>query len=169
MLLPENLDRLESIISYILDIGGADSISLREDHSFRFNVEDRNKLQDTLLRFDERVKKYYQIKIDYGYGLQNAMRGVDTPLVRVSHKELIDTQSPQVKVCVDPRGDIFSYMDAGFTGRHGVERYCLGNVTDSSLEEQLKKMKKIVPLEQDPMYLDAFNHLIHSYIHHNSK
>jgi TDP-4-amino-4,6-dideoxy-D-glucose deaminase len=169
VLLPENLDRLESIMSYILDIGGADSISLREDHSFRFNVEDRNKLQDALLRFDERVKKYYQIKIDYGYGLQNAMKGIDTPLVKVSHKELIDTQSPQVKVCVDPRGDIFSYMDAGFTGRHGVERYCLGNVTNSSLQEQLKKMKKIVPLEQDPTYLDAFNHLIHRYIHHNSK
>ena len=168
VILPEHIDRIESIMSYILDIGGADCISLREDHSFRYKVEDRNKLQDALLRFDERVKKYYNIKLDYGYGLQNAMKGLDTPLIQVTHKELNETQAPQVKVCIDPKGDIFSYMDAGFTGRKGVERYCLGNVTNSSLEEQLKKMRKITPKKHDTAYLDAYNHLIQKYIHLNS-
>ena len=79
------------------------------------------------------------------------------------------TQAPQVKVCIDPKGDIFSYMDAGFTGRKGVERYCLGNVNNSSLEQQLKKMRKITPKKQDTAYLDAYNHLIQKYIHLNSK
>ena len=169
VLLPENINNLETILEYIMDIGGADNISLREDHSFRYNVDDRNKLQDALLKFDERVKKYYRIKVDYGYGLQNAMAGIDTPLVQVTHKELNYTQAPQVKVCVDPHGDIFSYMDAGFVGRHGVKRYCLGNVTNSSLEKQLKKMKKIKPQKQDPTYLDAYNHLIQRYIYEQTK
>ena len=169
VLLPENINNLETILEYIMDIGGADSISLREDHSFRYNVDDRNKLQDALLKFDERVKKYYRIEVDYGYGLQNAMAGIDTPLVQVTHKELNYTQAPQVKVCVDPHGDIFSYMDAGFVGRHGVKRYCLGNVTNSSLEKQLKKMKKIKPQKQDPTYLDAYNHLIQRYIYEQTK
>jgi len=169
VLLPENINKLETILEYMMDIGGADCISLREDHSFRYNVKDRNKLQDALLKFDERVKKYYNVKVDYGYGLQNAMQGIDMPLVQVSHKELNSTQAPQAKVCVDPNGDIFSYMDAGFTGRLGVKRYCLGNVTNSSLEKQLKKMKRIKPQKQDPAYLDAYNHLIQRYIYEQTK
>lgn len=169
VLLPESFDKLENIIGYILDIGGADNLSLREDHSFRYNIRDRNKLQDILVRFEEKIKKHLDISIDYGYGLQNAIEGRETPLIHVTHKELNETQAPQVKVCVDPRGDIFSYMDAGFTGRPGVERYCLGNVTNSSLEEQLKKMKKIKPREQDPTYMDAFNHLIQRYIYEQGK
>jgi hypothetical protein len=42
-------------------------------------------------------------------------------------------------------------------------------VTNSSLEEQLKKMKRIEPEEQDPEYLDAYNHLIQRYIHEQRK
>lgn len=169
VLLPENINGLENLISYITDIGGADGVSLREDHSFRYNVTDRNKLQETLLMFDEKIRDVHGINVDYGYGLQNAMAGLDLTLLRVNDHELIDTQSPQVKVCVDPNGDIFSYMDAGFVGRVGVDRHCLGNVTGSSLEAELKKMKKIKPQQGDTAYLDAFNHLIHKYIHEQRK
>lgn len=169
VLLPDHIDKLEKLISYISDIGGADAISLREDHSFRFNVLDRTKLQDTLLKFNETLRKRHDITVDYGYGLQNAMAGLEMPLVQVSDQELVDTQSPQVKVCVDPNGDIFSYMDAGFVGRPGVQRHCLGNVTNSSLEKELKKLKKIQPQPGDITYLDAFNHLIHKYIYEKRK
>ena len=169
VVLPENINKLDAILEYITDIGGADNVSLREDHSFRFTVEDRNKLQDAMLTFDEKVKAHHNLTIDYGYGLTNAMNGVFDQLVKVTHKELNHTQAPQVKVCVDPNGEIFSYMDAGFVGRPGVERYSLGNVTNSSLEEQLKKMKRIEPEEQDPEYLDAYNHLIQRYIHEQRK
>ena len=169
VLLPGHIDKLEKLITYITDIGGADSLSLREDHSFRFNVSDRARLQDTLLRFNENLKNSHDISVDYGYGLKNAMDGLETPLVQVSDKELIDTQSPQVKVCVDPNGDVFSYMDAGFVGRPGVQRHCLGNVTNSSLENELRKLKKIKPEPGDTTYLDAFNHLIHKYIYEKRK
>jgi dTDP-4-amino-4,6-dideoxy-D-glucose ammonia-lyase len=169
VLLPNNINKLKNLISYIIDIGGADNVSLREDHSFRYNVEDRNKLQDELLSFDEALKGTTGTTIDYGYGLKNAMLGLDTPLVRVSDRELIDTQSPQVKVCVDPNGDVFSYMDAGFVGRPGAKRHCLGNVTNSSLEKELSRMKKIKPQQGDTTYLDAFNHLVHKYIYEKTK
>jgi len=130
---------------------------------------DRTKLQDTLLKFNETLRKRHDITVDYGYGLKNAMAGLEMPLVQVSDQELVDTQSPQVKVCVDPNGDIFSYMDAGFVGRPGVQRHCLGNVTNSSLEKELKKLKKIQPQPGDITYLDAFNHLIHKYIYEKRK
>lgn len=169
VLLPDNVDKLKNLISYITDIGGADNISLREDHSFRYKVEDRNKLQDALLSFDEAFKNLHDATVDYGYGLENAMLGLDTPLLQVSDQELIATQSPQVKVCIDPNGDVFSYMDAGFVGRPGVKRHCLGNVTNSSLEKELRKMRGIKIQQGDTTYLDAFNHLIHKYIHEKTK
>ena len=52
VLLPEYIEKLDTILQYVNDIGGVDNISLREDHSFRFNIRDRNKVQDTLLKFD---------------------------------------------------------------------------------------------------------------------
>ena len=167
MLLPEYIEKLDTILQYVNDIGGVDNISLREDHSFRFNIRDRNKVQDTLLKFDEKVKKHYNFTIDYGYALTDAMNGVDSTLMKSELKDLTPTQSPQVKVCVDPTGEIFSYMDAGFVERPGALRHSLGNVTNSSLEEQLKKMVKIKPLEGDITYLDAYNHLITKYISQN--
>ena len=167
VLLPEYIEKLDTILQYVNDIGGVDNISLREDHSFRFNIRDRNKVQDTLLKFDEKVKKHYNFTIDYGYALTDAMNGVDSTLMKSELKDLTPTQSPQVKVCVDPTGEIFSYMDAGFVERPGAMRHSLGNVTNSSLEEQLKKMVKIKPLEGDITYLDAYNHLITKYISQN--
>lgn len=168
VLLPENMDKLDKLVRYIEDIGGVGNVSLREDHSFRYNLEDRNRLQDALWNFDQHMSSM-NTPVDYGYGLQNALQGVHEPLVQVDHTQLIDTQSPQVKVCVDPNGDIFSYMDAGFVGRPGVGRHCLGNVTGSSIEEQLRRMVKIKPREGDDTYLDAFNHLVHSYIHSKTR
>jgi len=169
VLLPGRVDKLIDIFNYIEDIGGVETLSLREDHSFRYNITDRKRLQDILMQFDERAKSEKRFIVDYGYGLQNAMCGIESPITEVFHHELIPTQSPQVKVCVDPRGDIFSYMDAGFTGRPGHMRHCLGNVTGSSIEEQLKKMIRIEPEVDDPTFMDAFNHLIHKYIYLNSK
>ena len=169
VVLPGNTDRLKKLISYIEDIGGADGVSLREDHSFRYNVTDRNRLQDLLLDFDRQLRSDHDIKVDYGYGLQNAMNGLSIPLVRVNDDQLIETQSPQVKVCVDPTGDVFSYMDAGFVGRPGAQRHCLGNIKNSSLQNELSKMKTIKPKKGDTTFLDAFNHLVHKYIHEKRK
>ena len=169
VLLPSHINKLDKLIDYITDIGGVENVSLREDHSFRYNVKDRSALQDALNSFDQKIKQRLDIAIDYGYGLKNAMAGLDTTLMQVSDDELIDTQSPQVKICVDPNGDVFSYMDAGFVGRPGVQRHCLGNVTNSSLEKELSKVKRIRPQQGDTTYLDAFNHIIHKYIYEKRK
>ena len=167
VLLPKHFENLHSIINYIQDIGGASNLSLREDYTFQYKINERNKVQDTLLAFDERIKKM-NMTIDYGYALQNAMRGEDAHLMRVTYNELRPTQSPQVKICVVPNGNIYSYMSAGFVERPGALRHALGNVNNSSIEQELKKQVEVAPREDDMQYLDAYNHLILKYIHEKS-
>ena len=58
VLIPENFHKLNRILDYIEDIGGASNLSLREDFTFQYEIDERNKIQDTLLAFDERVKKW---------------------------------------------------------------------------------------------------------------
>jgi len=139
-------------------------LSLREDFTFQYEIDERNKIQDTLLAFDERVKKM-DMTIDYGYALQDAMNGKDTHLMKVTHNELRPKQSPQVKICVDPNGYIYSYMEAGFVDRPGALRHALGNIINSSIEQELKKQVEIKPEPNDIQYLDAYNHLIEKYVY----
>ena len=164
VLLPENFVKLDRILNYIEDIGGIDNLSLREDFTFQYEIDERNKIQDTLLAFDERVKKM-DMTIDYGYALQDAMNGKDTHLMKVTHNELRPKQSPQVKICVDPNGYIYSYMEAGFVDRPGALRHALGNIINSSIEQELKKQVEIKPEPNDIQYLDAYNHLIEKYVY----
>ena len=164
VLIPENFHKLNRILDYIEDIGGASNLSLREDFTFQYEIDERNKIQDTLLAFDERVKKM-DMTIDYGYALQDAMNGKDTHLMKVTHNELRPKQSPQVKICVDPNGYIYSYMEAGFVDRPGALRHALGNIINSSNEQELKKQVEIKPEPNDIQYLDAYNHLIEKYVY----
>ena len=168
VLLPENFTELDRILNYIDDIGGATNLSLREDFTFQYQIDQRNMIQDTLLSFDEKVRQR-DITIDYGYALANAMNGDQSTLMKVTHKEVSQTQSPQVKVCLDPNGNLYSHMEAGFVDRPGALRHSLGNVTGSSVEEQLKQMKRVVPMEHDPQYMDAYNHLVYRYIYEQTK
>jgi dTDP-4-amino-4,6-dideoxy-D-glucose ammonia-lyase len=166
VLIPENFHKLNRIINYIEDIGGISNLSLREDFTFQYEIDERKKIQDILLAFDEKIKKL-KIPVDYGYALQDAMAGKDTTLMQVTHKEMNRTQSPQVKVCLDPNGNLYSHMEAGFVDRPGASRHCLGNVINSSIEEQLKQMVEIEPQEGDTQYMDAYNHLVYKYISQN--
>ena len=164
VLLPDNFENLHSIINYIQDIGGIENLSLREDFSFQYEINNRNKLKDSLLLFDEKIKNM-NITIDYGYALQQLLNGEDAILMRVTHKELRPKQSPQVKICVDPNGNIYSYMEAGFVDRPGAIRHALGNIINSSVEQELKKQIEITPLPDDIQSLDAYNHLIERYVY----
>ena len=101
VLLPENFGKLDRILTYIEDIGGVHNLSLREDFTFQYEIDDRNRIQDTLLKFDEEVKQR-GIDVDYGYALQDAMMGKSSYLIKVTPEELTTGQSPQVKVCLDP-------------------------------------------------------------------
>ena len=105
--------------------------------------------------------------VDYGYALTDAMNGNNTTLMKVTHKEILPKQSPQIKVCIDPNGNIYSHMEAGFVDRPGALRHALGNVTGSSIEQELKKQVEVEPLEGDTQYMDAYNHLMSKYIYEN--
>lgn len=168
VLLPGNFHKLDRILKYIDDIGSVANLSLREDFTFQYEIDNRNMIQDTLLSFDEQIKSR-GIPIDYGYGLQDAMAGKQSHLIKVTVDELTHIQSPQVKVCVDPNGNIYSYMEAGFVDRPGALRHSLGNVIDSSIENELRKQKQVEPKHDDMQYMDAYNHLILKYIHLNSR
>ena len=45
------------LVNYIKDIGGINNLSLREDFTFQYEINDRNKVRDALLLFDEKIKK----------------------------------------------------------------------------------------------------------------
>ena len=166
VLIPENFDKMERILNYIEDIGGIENLSLREDFTFQYEIDERNKMQDTLLSFDDKIKQM-KIPVDYGYALQDAMAGRMTNLMKVKVSELTKSQSPQVKICLDPNGNIYSYMEAGFIDRPGADRHALGNVIDSSIEQELRKQKHIEPMDGDLQYLDAYNHMVSKYISEN--
>lgn len=166
VLLPENFGKLDRILTYIEDIGGVHNLSLREDFTFQYEIDDRNRIQDTLLKFDEEVKQR-GIDVDYGYALQDAMMGKSSYLIKVTPEELTTGQSPQVKVCLDPNGNIYSYMEAGFVDRPGALRHSLGNVIDSSIEQELRKQRQVEIHHDDMQYMDAYNHLVLKYMHQN--
>lgn len=166
VLLPENFGKLDRILTYIEDIGGVHNLSLREDFTFQYEIDDRNRIQDTLLKFDEEVKQR-GIDVDYGYALQDAMMGKSSYLIKVTPEELTTGQSPQVKVCLDPNGNIYSYMEAGFVDRPGALRHSLGNVIDSSIEQELRKQRQVEIHQDDMQYMDAYNHLVLKYMHQN--
>ena len=167
VLLPENFVKLDRILNYIEDIGGIDNLSLREDFTFQYEIDTRNKVRDALLLFDEKVKKM-NTTVDYGYALQDAMAGRDSHLLKVRWKEILPKQSPQIKVCIDPNGNIYSHMEAGFVDRPGALRHALGNVTNSSIEQELKKQVEVTPQPGDTQYIDAYNHLMSWWINKNS-
>ena len=162
VILPTDFENLDQILNYIDDIGGVDTLSLREDFSFHYPINDRNRLMDKLLEFDEKINSR-TINVDYGYALQQLVEGREASLIRVDWTQLTETQSPQVKIAIDPRGDIYSYFEAAFIDRLNSERHILGNVINSSIQEELSKLKKIKPQEGDTDFFDAFNHVIESY------
>ncbi len=166
VLIPENFDKMQRILNYIEDIGGIENLSLREDFTFQYEIDERNKIQDILLSFDEKIKQM-KVPVDYGYALQDAMAGKMSYLMKVNVSELTQSQTPQVKICLDPNGNIYSYMEAGFVDRPGADRHALGNVIDSSIEQELRKQKKVNPMDGDLQYLDAYNHMVSKYIHEN--
>lgn len=162
VLLPQHFEKLDKIINYIDDIGGVSNISLREDFSFQYEITDRNKLMDMINIFDEKIKSR-GISVDYGYALSQLLEGNIAKLLRVDHTQLTKKQSPQIKIAIDPRGDIYSWLEAAFIDREGSDRHILGNVINSSIEEELKKMKEVEPIEADERFLDAFNHVMEYY------
>lgn len=156
VLTPTNFRFLNKIINYIDEIGEVDELSLREDFSFQYAIDNRQELADVLLDFDSKVS----CKVDYGYALDELIKGENATLLKCSFKHLTMKQSPQVKIAIDPLGDLYCYQEAAFLGRSGSEKHILGNVSDKTIEQALKNMKEIAPEESDLQFFDAFNHVI---------
>tara|TARA_E500000178_G_C17032689_1_gene761436 strand:- start:1388 stop:2440 length:1053 start_codon:yes stop_codon:yes gene_type:complete len=162
VILPSDFENLNNILNYIDEIGGVDTLSLREDFSFQYPIDDRQKLRDKIIEFDIKAKNN-SLKIDYGYALLALLEGKLDKLLCVNYKQLTKKQSPQIKIAIDPRGDIYCYFEAAFIDREGSDRHILGNVINSSIEKELKKQKEIQPMPGDERFLDAFNHAMEYY------
>lgn len=159
---PKNFTKLEKLIHFVESVGGIEHLSLREDFAFQHEIMDRHRLQDYLCQFDERANEI-GLEVDYGYSLHQLKNGYHTRLIRAESKHLTPKQSPQIKIAIDPKGDIYYYQEAAFLNRLGAERHILGNIINSSIENELKKMKEVVPQNNDIEYMDAFNHVIEVY------
>jgi dTDP-4-amino-4,6-dideoxy-D-glucose ammonia-lyase len=160
VLLPDNVDDLDSLLRYIDEIGGVDYISLREDFSFEQEVVERTKLPEKINAF-KRGCFERGVGVDLGYALASIASGFSVPrLARASHQQISPYQSPQVKVAVLPNGNFYSHLEAAFIGRPCADRHILGNIASSSLMHELAKKKRVEPEEGDTRFMDAFNHVI---------
>jgi len=162
VLLPSNYYKLPLILDYINDIGGVEELSLREDWSAQYPIEDRKKFTDVLHKFSDLANKQ-GVNVHYGYSMYDLMNGRETKLTRCKLKHLDSKQSPQTKVYIDPKGDIYCYTGAAFLDRPGSDRHILGNCYQSTIDDALKNMKEIEPQEGDLKYMDALSHLIETY------
>ena len=86
------------------------------------------------------------------------------PGAMISWKEMVPHSFPQVAVAVDVKGDVYVYHESGFLDRPGAERYIIGNVNGSSVEQVVRGFiqseKTIRPMPPDVGYLDAFDHVV---------
>lgn len=160
VLLPENYRQLPTLLTYIDAIGGVEFVSLREDFTFEQEVDDRSVLAEELRKFENGCRER-GVTVDFGYALAALVAGYGAPrLVRAEARRINPTQAPQVKVAIDPDGNVFSHQEAAFIGRPGAERHILGNVADSSLIDELAKRCVVPPRDGDVAYMDAFNQVI---------
>jgi dTDP-4-amino-4,6-dideoxy-D-glucose ammonia-lyase len=175
ILLPGKINEIFGVLDYIRDINknstrGVDFITIREDHSqdlIAISHEERTRLVEMLHQVDVITKTDTHLKnvhFDYGYALDSLRHNkVTGPLKMVKFNEMIREGFPQVCLSVDIKSDVYLYHESGFIGRPGVERYVIGNIADSTLDnvcnEWVSNNNKINPLPGDTGYLDAFDHV----------
>ena len=146
-----------------------DFVTLREDFSQNVRIvsdEERAQLVDIF----DRIKDFKQNKWpithwDFGYALESLVHGRNSGALKmISWKEMVPHSFPQVAVAVDVKGDVYVYHESGFLDRPGAERYIIGNIDNSSVEQVVRDFvqseKTIRPMPPDVGYLDAFDHVV---------
>lgn len=174
IILPGHANDLLKLISTIDYINSqttrpVDFVTLREDFSQDVrvvSVEER----DHLIKIFESIKDFKQNKWptthwDFGYALEPLVHGKNTgSLEMVAWNEMIPTSFPQVAVAVDVKGDVYVYHESGFLDRPGANRYIIGNINNSSVDQVVKEFvesnRTIRPMPPDVSYLDAFDHVV---------
>lgn len=146
-----------------------DFVTLREDFSQNVRIvsdEERSQLVDIFDRIkDFKQNKWPTTHWDFGYALESLVHGRNSGALKmISWKEMVPHSFPQVAVAVDVKGDVYVYHESGFLDRPGAERYIIGNINTSSVEQVVRDFvqsgKTIRPMPPDVGYLDAFDHVV---------
>jgi dTDP-4-amino-4,6-dideoxy-D-glucose ammonia-lyase len=163
--------KLINIIDYINTRTNrpVDFVTLREDFSQNVRVvsdEERTQLVDIFDSIkDFKQNKWPTTHWDFGYALESLVHGKNSGVLKmISWKEMVPHSFPQVAVAVDVKGDVYVYHESGFLDRPGAERYIIGNINNSSVEQVVQDFvhsgKTIRPMPPDVGYLDAFDHVV---------
>lgn len=176
IIIPENVDQLNSIIYLIKEIndnvdngGGVDFLTLRDDYQSVTGKEDdfdknrkykldskmnddvRKKLINKLKEFESYKKDLCpNVYIDYGYSLESLSNNIfDKEMIKVTHKEMRNFGFTQMSVAIDLYGDVFLFREAGFLNRPGNKKFIIGRISQNkSLESVIKDfLSENKPLE----------------------
>ena len=201
IVIPENLHQLTKIPELIKNINlqvkngeGVNFLTLRDDYQsvtdqsldrdterkYRLdksmNFEERKKLQDNILKFEELRKRLCpNLYVDYGYSLETLFKGqVDSGLVKVEGKQMRKFGFTQISVAIDLYGDVFLFREAGFLNREGNKKMIIGRISkNKSLEEIIKnfleKNKPLVFENDDSRFMDSFDHVLTSLVNQAEK
>lgn len=175
ILLPGHGNDLHGLIDLIEDVNSTQSkkiqfLTLREDFSQNASYlshSERTELYDIFQAIEERCSTSNDLKhlhIDYGYQLDPVRKGTpDGPLKMALYNQLNRWGFPQVATAIDSKGDLYVYHETGFIDRPGADRYIIGNIHHSNIENIVRQHLAgpgIVPKPFDISFLDAFDHLI---------
>jgi TDP-4-amino-4,6-dideoxy-D-glucose deaminase len=146
-----------------------DFVTLREDFSQNVRVVSDEEREHLIEIFNEiktfKAEKWPHTHWDFGYALEPLVHGRNGgPLTMISWQDMVPESFAQVATAVDVKGDVYVYHETGFVDRPGADRYIIGNIKDSSVEEVVKNFienkQTIKPLPPDVSFLDAFDHVV---------
>lgn len=175
IILPGHGHELLSIFQIINEINSvADTkisfITLREDFSQSNNYisdierEELHGIFKVIEDFCSKEEGLKDLHIDYGYALYPVKHGFNIgPLKMATYKELTTHGFPQIATALDSVGNLYVYHESGFLDRPGSNRYIIGNIHESSIENIVKQFldsEGIKPLPFDVGFLDAFDHTV---------
>ena len=176
IILPGQSSLLKSLFNLISEVSISsgrplDYITLREDFSQSGSVisnEEREELKEIFHWIENQCKEKDELKdlyVDYGYALNPLTDGKNVgPLKMINYKDMPDYGFPQVATCLDSKGNLYVYHEAGFLDRSGSERYIAGNIMkNNGVFEVVRKhlqSKPVAPMPFDVGFLDAFDHTV---------
>ena len=172
IILPGHVEQVKKLLSVINHINEScqtpiDFVTLREDFSQNIRtISDHERLElIEIFKLIDDFKKRWNTHFDLGYALEPLKHGKNVGSLRmINWDEMILESFPQVSVAADVKGNVYVYHESGFLDRPGSNRYIIGNIKNSSIEQVTKTFvesgKKIKALPQDVGFLDAFDHVI---------
>jgi dTDP-4-amino-4,6-dideoxy-D-glucose ammonia-lyase len=144
-----------------------DFVTLREDFSQNIRVLSDQERHQLSIIFNEvkGFKQRWPTHFDFGYALEPLLWGKNQGhLKMIDWDQMVPESFPQVSVAVDVKGNVFVYHETGFLDRPGADRYIIGNISNSSVEEITRQWvdngRTIKAMPMDVGYLDAFDHVV---------